>query len=149
MSELGALGLVSIISPSSELEIMHRFFCWISYSLKNYLKKFGIFLSTVLPYWELDQPVRRISIKVHYWSKFEFGALEIVLVISPSSEFEIILHFFFVGFVILQGTFFQIFKIFLSQINWLASGSTSSSIQLVWSTYFGGFRAQILLGSGP
>ena len=26
--EYGALGIVSIISPSSELRIMHNFFCW-------------------------------------------------------------------------------------------------------------------------
>ena len=43
--ELGALGLISIISPSSKLEIMRRFFYWIPYSLKNYLTKFENFAS--------------------------------------------------------------------------------------------------------
>ena len=39
--------------------------------------------------------VRQISIKVHYWSKFEFGAPKLVLVISPSSELRITLRVFF------------------------------------------------------
>ena len=138
MSEFGALGLVSIISPSSELEIMHRFFCWIPYSLNNPMKKFEKFLSTRSTGWELTQPVRRISIKVHCWRRFEFGAREIVLVISPSSELGISLRFFF-GFLILQRTFFQIFKKFLIRLNRLASGSIGSLCQLVWSTYFGDF----------
>ena len=94
MSEFGALGLVSIISPSSELEIMHHFFCWIPYSLKNYLTKIENFLSTISTGWESAQPVRRISIKVHYWSRFEFGAPELVLVISPSFELELHSVFF-------------------------------------------------------
>ena len=98
---------------------MHHFFCWIPYSLKNYLKKFENFLSTGSTRWEPAQLVRRISIKVHYWSRFEFGAPELVLVISPSSELGITLCFF-VGFHILQGTFCQIFKIFLSRLDWLA-----------------------------
>ena len=128
MSEFGALGLISIISPSSELEIMHRFFCWIPYSLKNSLKIFENFLSIGSTVWEPTHPVRRISIKVHYWSKFEFEAPELVLVISPSSELGLTLRFFFFfGFPILQGTFYQIFKNFLSQLDQLASGSTISS----------------------
>ena len=138
MFEFGALGLVSIISPSSELEIMHRFFCWIPYSLKNSLTKFENFLSTRSTGWEPAQPVRRISIKVNYWSRFEFGAPELVLVISPSSELQIVLCFFFC-FLILQGTFYQFFKIFLSWLDRLASGSTGSLNQLVWSIVFGGF----------
>ena len=95
MSKFEAPELVSIISPSLELEIMHYFFCWISYSLKNSLKNFENFLSTRLNSWEQAQPVWRISIKVHYWSRFEFGAPELVLVISPSSELGITLYFFF------------------------------------------------------
>ena len=50
--EFGSLGLVSIISPSFELEIMHRFFCWIPYSLKNTLKKFENFLSNGSTGWK-------------------------------------------------------------------------------------------------
>ena len=148
MSKFGALGLVSIISSSSELKIMHHFFCWIPYSLRNSFIKFENFLSTGSTGWEPAQPVRRISIKVHYWSRYEFKATELVLVISPSYELGITLHFFF-GFLILKGTFYQIFKIFLSRIDQLASDSTGSSSQLVWSIDFGGFGAQILLCSGP
>ena len=93
--EFGALGLVSIISPSLELKIMHRFFCWIPYSLKNSLTKFENFLSTESTAWKPAQPVQQISVEVHYSSKFKFGALELVLVISPSSELEIMHCFFF------------------------------------------------------
>ena len=40
-------------------------------------------------------------------------------------------------------------KIFLNRIYWLASDSTSSSSQLVWSTDFGDFGVQFLHGLGP
>ena len=56
---------------------------------------------------------------------------------------------FFYGLLILQGTFGQNFKIFLNQLNRLASGSAGSSSQLVWSTDFGDFGAQFLHGLGP
>ena len=94
--EFEALSLIMVISPSSGLEIMDRFFCWIPYSLKNSLKNFDNFLSTGSTSWELAHPVRRISIKVHYWTKFEFGAPELVLGISPSSELGITPFFLFV-----------------------------------------------------
>ena len=74
---------------------MHRFFCLIPYSLKNYLKKFENFLSTGSTGWEPAQPVQWISIEVHYSSMFKFGAPELVLVISTSSRLEIMHHFFF------------------------------------------------------
>ena len=128
---------------------MHHLFFWIPNSLNNSLKKFENFLSTRSISWELSHPVRRISIKVHYWNRFEFGEPELILVISPSSKLRITLHFFFFGFLILQGTFFKIFKIFLNRLNWLASDSIGSSSQLVWSTDFGGFGAQVILSSSP
>ena len=58
------------------------------------MKKFENFLSTESTGWEPAQLVWRISIKVHHWSKIEFGAPELILVISPSSELKIALHFF-------------------------------------------------------
>ena len=136
MFEFGALWLVSIISLSSELEIMHCFFCWIPYSLKNSLTKFENFLSTGSTDWEQAQPVRLISIKVHYWSSFEFGALELVLVISPSSKLEITFRFFF---FLLVSLFFKEHSIkfskkFLNRLDRLASGSIGLLSQLVWST---------------
>ena len=53
--EYGALGIVSIISPSSKLRIMHRFFCWIPYSSINIVSKFDNF------YQSLDHFLRRLA----------------------------------------------------------------------------------------
>ena len=53
------------------------------------------FLLTRLTNWEPDQPVQRISVEVHYSSKFEFRAPGLVLVISPSSKLRIVRRFFF------------------------------------------------------
>ena len=140
MSELGALGLVSIISPSSKLEIIHRFFGWIPYSLKNSMTKFENFLSIgLISGFQLKFIIGAGSNSEHpslFWSYLP----------HLNSESHSV---FFFGFLILQGTFFQNFKIFLSWLNRLASGSIVSSSQLVWSTDIGGFEAQILLGSGP
>ena len=41
--EFRALGLVLIISPSSELGIVHRFFLWTPCSSRNIMSKFQIF----------------------------------------------------------------------------------------------------------
>ena len=43
MSEFGALGIVSIVSPSSELGIVHCFFFLIPYSSKIILSNFQFF----------------------------------------------------------------------------------------------------------
>ena len=43
MSEFGALGLVSVISPSSDLIIMYHFFSWTPYYSRNILSKFQKF----------------------------------------------------------------------------------------------------------
>ena len=58
------------------------------------MTKFENFLSTGSIGWEPTHPVQRISVEVYYLSKFKFGAPELVLVISPSSELEI-MHCFF------------------------------------------------------
>ena len=94
MSNIEALRLVSITSPSFELEIMRRLFCWIPYLLKNFKTKFENFLSTGSTGLKSAQPVQWISIEVHYSSRFKFRALKLVLVISPSSELEIMYGFF-------------------------------------------------------
>ena len=47
--EFGALELVSIISSSSILEIMHPLFCWIPYSSMNILSNFQIFSHPAQP----------------------------------------------------------------------------------------------------
>ena len=56
--------------------------------------------------------------KIH-WSRFEFIALGLVLIISPSSEFRIMHHFFY-GLIILQGTFRKNFKFFLNRFDWFS-----------------------------
>ena len=127
MFEFGALGLVSIISPSFKLETMHRFFCWIPYSFKNPLTKFENFLSTGSTNWKSTQSVRWISIKVNYWSRFEFGAPELGLVISPSYEIGIALHIF-----LLVSLFFMEHYIKISKFSHLAR---SVGIRFIKSTY--------------
>ena len=73
MFEFGALELVLIISPSSELEIMHHFFCWIPYSLRNSLKKFRNF-------YQLDQPV---------WNQItRFNIFQLKFIIGAGSNWE-------------------------------------------------------------
>ena len=85
--EYKALGLVSIISPSSELGITHHFFLD-SLFLKEYSVKISIFFST-----GSTGPQSFCSAIVHK-SRFEYGALGLVLIISPSSELGIAYHFF-------------------------------------------------------
>ena len=48
-------------SHSSGLGIENRFFCLFPYSVRNFLTKFGIFLSTVWTGWEPVQPVQHHS----------------------------------------------------------------------------------------
>ena len=65
---------------------------------------------------EVRPPKNFNSVGIHR-SRFEFGALGLVLIISPSSKL-VIMHHFFYGLLILQGTFCQIFKFFLNQLDW-------------------------------
>ena len=110
--KFGGLGLVSIISPSSELKTMYHFFCWIPYSLNNSLTKFDNFLSTESTGWEPAQPVQWIAVEVHYSSKFKFRAAEFVLVISPSFGLEIIHRLFFLDFLLFKEHFFKFSNFF-------------------------------------
>ena len=116
------LVIVLIISPSSELGIMHHFFSWIPYSSRNILSNFQDFL----------QPVQPVGIRFSRFSRFiesagvEHWFLVIILIISPFSELGIAHHFFH-GFLTLPGTFFQIFKIFCNLFDRLASGSAVSA----------------------
>ena len=59
---------------------------------------------------EVRPPKNFNSVWIHK-SGIEFGALRLILIISPSSELGIV-HRFFYGLPILQGTFFQNFKFF-------------------------------------
>ena len=69
------------------------------------------------------------SVGVHK-SKFGYGALGLSSFISPSSELRIMHHFFY-GLLVIQGTFYQNFKFFLNRLDKLATSSTGSLNQLV------------------
>ena len=114
--EFGALRLISIISPSSEIKIMHSLFCWIPYSLKNSLKKFENFLSIEWTGWEPAHQAQWISVQVHYSSRFKFGAPEFVLVISPSFRLEI-MHSFFFWITYSSRNILSNFQIFFSTVS--------------------------------
>ena len=101
-----------VISPSSKLEIMHCFFYWIPYSLRNSLTKFENFINWINRLGS-PQPVLRISIEVHYSSRFEFEAPVLVLVLSPSSELVIACHFFLLDTLFFKQYFVK-FLIFFS-----------------------------------
>ena len=131
MSEFGALGLVLIISLTSELEIMHRFFCWIPWSLRNYLKIFLEFLSIRLIGWEPPQPVRWILVKIIIGVGLNSEHPSFFFIISPSSELGIAHHFFFLDSLFFKKHSVKISIFFLSRLNQLASGSIDSSSQLV------------------
>ena len=156
MFEFRALRLVSIIYPSSELEIMHHFLCWIPYSMKNSLTKFENFLSIESTGWEPPQLVRRISIKVHYWSRFEFRAPDLALVISPSFELRIVLHFFLDSLLFKEHSI-KFLKFFLANsIGWhsvqpVLRASLCRTLFLVnWSsnpTWIGSISSRSILGS--
>ena len=81
--------------------------------IEEFFEKIENFFSTGSIDWEPAQSVRRISIKVHYWSKFDFRALELVLVISTSSELEIALRFSFLDSLFFKEHFVKI-SIFFS-----------------------------------
>ena len=97
---------------------MHRFFCWIPYSLKNSLTKFENFLSTRSTDWEHSQPVQQISIKAS--SNSEHPSLFWSYLPHPDSKSCAV--FFFVGLLILQGIFPQKFRFFfLNRIDQLGT----------------------------
>ena len=139
---MGVLRLVSIISTSSKLEIMHRFFCWIPYSLKNSLTKFENFLSTESTDWELALPVQQILVETGSNSEH----LSLFWSYIPHSDSKSC-SVFFVGLLILQGTFFKFSNLFsIESTSWELSAGSSG--QLALSTVFIVFGVQILLGSG-
>ena len=54
---------LGLLSPSSELEIMHRFFCWIPYSLRNSLTKFENFYQSVRLVWNRLSRLNEFQLK--------------------------------------------------------------------------------------
>ncbi|KAL6347513.1 hypothetical protein AAG906_026035 [Vitis piasezkii] len=69
-------------------------------------------------------------------SKSEFGALGFVLAISPSSDLGITHHFFH-GLIIIQGTFYQNFIIFLNRFDQLASDRSWAILWVHFGPWFG------------
>ena len=74
-SEFGALGLVLIISPSSNLRIAHRFFFINSLFFKKHFVKISKFFSTSSTGWHPVQLVHQVSL---------YGAL-ILVILEPNS----------------------------------------------------------------
>ena len=127
--EFGALGLFWSYLPHPNLEL-HTIFYIDSLFFKEHSIKISNFFSTV------STGSQSFSLGRIHWSMSEFGALGLILIIFPSFELRIMHHFFY-GLLILQGTFYQNLKNFLNRLDQLASGSSS---QLVWSTDFGDFE---------
>ena len=117
--EFGALGLFWSYLPHPNLEL-HTIFYIDSLFFKEHSFKISNIFSTS------STGSQSFSLGRIHWSRFEFIALGLVLIISPSSELRIAHHFFY-GLIILQGTFCQIFKNFLNRLDQLASDSTGSS----------------------
>ena len=99
------------------------------------------------------RPPKNFSLVGIRRSRFEFGALGLVLIISPSFELGIA-HYFFVRFLILQGPLYQNFKKISQPIDqsvwqYFLRRSTGSSGLLVNDTVFSSFDALFLHGLGP
>ena len=97
-SEFGALGLVLIISPLSKLGITHRFFMD-SLLFKEHFLKISNFFSTV------SISSQSFSLDRIHWSRSKFGALGLVLIISPSSDLGIAHHFFMDSILFKENSF--------------------------------------------
>ena len=91
--------------PNSELCI--GFFLWTPCSSRNIRSKFQIFSRV--------GPQSFNSDRIHR-SMFEYGALGLVSIISPSSELGMA-HRFFNGLLVLQEIFYQNFKFFLNRLD--------------------------------
>ena len=107
-----ALGLVLIISPLSELGITHRFFFMDSLFFKEHSVKISIFFSTS------STGSQSFSLGIIHWSRFEFGALGLVLIISLSSELGIAHHFFLWTPYSSRNILSKFQFFFLNQLNW-------------------------------
>ena len=117
--EYRALGLVSIISPSSELGIMHHFL-WTPYSSSNILSKFKIFSQSV-------RPVPKVLVQPKFIgasSNTEHLGLFRPYLPHPNLEscivfliFNFNFIFIFYGILVLQGILYKNFKFFLNRVD--------------------------------
>ena len=103
------LGLFRSYLPHLNSELCTIFFMD-SLFFKEYSVKISNFCST-----GSTGPKNFSSARVHR-SRFEYGALGLVSIISPSSKVGI-KHCFFYGLLVLQGILCQNFKFFLNQLN--------------------------------
>ena len=133
-------GLVSIISPSSELKIVHHFFFMNSLFFKEYSFK----ISKLFPTGSTGP--QRFSLGRIHLTMSEFGALNLVLVISPLSELGIPLHFFFLVSLFFKEHSIKFSKIFSTDSTGWHLVQPVHQVNLYGAS---GFGAQILLGSGP
>ena len=110
----------------------------ITYSrMSNLASNFFYWSTNLRIFYQLDRPFgSRLNQFDGFQLKFIIGVgsnsnhLSLFLSYLPPPKSES--HFvFFVGFLILQGIFYQIFKKFLSRLNQLAFGSIGSSSQLM------------------
>ena len=122
MSEFRALGIVSIISLSSKLIIMHHFFINFLF-FKEYYFQISNFFSTG------STGPQSFSLARIHWSMSEFGALRLVSIISPSSKLGITYHFF------MDSLFFK--EYYLKISNFFSTSSIGaqsfSSARVHWS----------------
>ena len=109
------LGLFRSYLPHPNSELRTIFFMDFLF-FKEYSIKISNFFST-----NSTGPQSFSSTRVH-WSMSEFGALELVSIISPSFELGIVYRFFY-GLIIPQGILFQKLKFFLNRIDRLETGS--------------------------
>ena len=69
------------------------------------------------------KPPQNFSLVGVHRSRFEYGALKFVLVISPSYELEIRHRFFFMDLFLFKEHSIKISDFFLNWIDWLGTGS--------------------------
>ena len=118
------------------------FFCWILILQGVFFQNLIIFLN------KLDHFVTSSASSSGLLANgSKSRALWLVLVISPSSELGIAHHFFFFGFLALQGIFFQNLRIFLNWLDQFETSIASSSGLLAKDFVFGIFGALFLVGS--
>ena len=111
-----------IISPSSELGIMHRFFNGFLTLLGTFCQIFRIFFPSVLPVAiRFDRFSTIAGSLCQPWGTPAFLCLVLT---HPGLELRTV---YFVCFLNHLGTFWPNLGFFINQLNWLGTGSTGSA----------------------
>ena len=106
-----ALKLVSIVSPLSELGIVHRFFCWIPYLPRRFMLKIHNLFQPLTNWFDWFVG----AVRIQHCFLGDFGDHSSLFRSSlPHPNLELCTIFFYL--LIFQGTFCQNIIIFL---NWL------------------------------